>query len=358
MANQLRNFCLTINNPYSFSTPTTEEIEKLLVEEIDIESCVAEDKGEYIDLLEDIDLCHNLFSYHNDKEFFDYCKEIKDIKYFVFQREKGNEKQTEHLQMYIEFNIGKRFSFIKNLFPKAHIEERKGSKTQARKYCMKEDTRLGQVYEFGEFVESGERSDLTDAFTMIQNGATDFEIYSAYPNLIRCPKLLDTYRQKYLEETYRKQFRNVKVYYIYGDSGIGKSRYVSEKFGYDKIYRVTQYSKNYFDDYQGEKIIVFEEFRSQIKISEMLNYLDGHPCYLPCRFNNKIACYDTVYILSNWNFDRQYELEQREEKKTYQAFKRRITEIGTIKDGIFVLDNNVNYDLVALSEEEIGDLPF
>ena len=356
MANKLRNYCLTINNPYSFSTPTTEEIEKILIEEISLDSKESADKGEYNFLLEDIDLCHNLFSYHNDQELFDYCKNLKDIKYFVFQREKGDEKQTEHIQMYLEFAFGKYFSTIKSLFPKAHIEERKGSKTQARKYCMKEDTRLGEVYEFGDFVESGERSDLTDAFAMIQNGATDFEIYSAYPNLIRCPKLLDTYRQKYLEETYRKQFRNVKVYYIYGDSGIGKSRYVSDKFGYDKIYRVTQYGKNYFDDYQGEKIIVFEEFRSQIKISEMLNYLDGHPCYLPCRFNNKIACYDTVFILSNWNFTRQYELEQRDEKKTYDAFKRRITETGTIKDGVYVLDNNK--DLFVLSEEEIGELPF
>lgn len=355
MANQLRNFCLTLNNPYAYSTPTTEEIEDTLLT-IDIESDISPIRNEFENLLEDIDLCHNLYPFHTDKEFFEYCKNLKDIKYFVFQREKGNKKETEHLQIYIEFNFGKRFEYVKSLFPKAHIEERKGSKTQARKYCMKEDTRAGEVYEYGEFVESGERSDLTDAFAMIESGCSDFEIYKAYPNLIRCPKLLDTYRQKYLQETYSKLFRNVKVYYIYGSTGIGKSRYVSEKYGYDKIYRITQYTKNYFDDYHGEKIIIFDEYRSQIKMSEFLNYIDGHPCYLPCRFENKIACYDTVYILSNWKFESQYKELQIEDKKTYEAFKRRITEIGTIKDGLFVADKQT--DLCELNEEDSKDLPF
>ncbi len=354
MANQLRNFCLTINNPYYYSTPTNDDIETYLVDNIDL-PVPAKDKGEFNCYLEDIDLCHNLYQYHNDQEFFEYCKGLKDLKYVVFQREKGDKKETEHLQIYLEFNVGKRFDYVKKLFPKAHIEERKGSKTQARKYCMKEDTRLGQVYEYGEFVESGERSDLTDAFAMIQDGATDFEIYTAYPNLIRCPNLLNTYRQRYLEETYRKQFRDVKVYYISGASGIGKSRYVSDKHGYDKIYRVTQYDKNYFDDYQGEKIIVFDEFRSQIKISEFLNYIDGHPCYLPCRFSNKIACYDTVYILSNWQLESQYNDVQINDKTTYKAFLRRITDYGTIRDGDFVSSKQY---VLPLTQEEIDDLPF
>ncbi len=32
---------------------------------------------------------------------------------------------------------------------------------------------------------------------------------------------------------------------------------------------------------KGQDVIVFEEFRSSLKIQDMLNYLDGYPCELP-----------------------------------------------------------------------------
>ena len=41
------------------------------------------------------------------------------------------------------------------------------------------------------------------------------------------------YRQSHLENIYKRTFRNMKVYYIYGSAGRGKTRYEIQKHGYD-----------------------------------------------------------------------------------------------------------------------------
>ena len=71
--------------------------------------------------------------------------------------------------------------------------------------------------------------------------------------------------------------------------------------------------------------MVFDEFSSQIKIELMLTLLDVYPVQLPCRYNNKWACYDKVYIISNKPIERQYNdpfkpITDEQEK----AFRRRI----------------------------------
>ena len=56
----------------------------------------------------------------------------------------------------------------------------------------------------------------------------------------------------------------------------------------------------------------------------MLNYLDIYPLMLPARFNDKVACYDTVYITSNISLGEQYSEVQHYKPETWKAFIRRI----------------------------------
>ena len=94
------------------------------------------------------------------------------------------------------------------------------------------------------------------------------------------------------------------------------------KYNYD-VYRITDYNHP-FDSYNYEDVIVFEEFRSDLKIKDMLKYLDGYPDVLPCRFANKQACYTKVYITTNIPIEEQFRDIQYNEKETYRAFIRRI----------------------------------
>ena len=85
-----------------------------------------------------------------------------------------------------------------------------------------------------------------------------------------------------------------------------------EQYGYSNVFRVTDY-EHPFDGYKGQDVIVFEEFRSSLRIGDMLNYLDGYPVELRCRYSNKQACFTKVYIISNISLRDQYRDLQRDQ---------------------------------------------
>ena len=165
---------------------------------------------------------------------------------------------------------------------------------------------------------------------MIENGSTDYEILTTYPNALKSIDYIRKTRQIIEEEKIKNTFRKLKVYYYWGKTGTGKTRTVMERHGYQNVYRITDYDHP-FDNYNGQKIILFDEFRSNLKISDMLTYLDGYPVTLPCRYSNKVALFDTVYFATNIPIEKQYENIQLYEPETYKAFLRRITEIKEIK---------------------------
>lgn len=96
-----------------------------------------------------------------------------------------------------------------------------------------------------------------------------------------------------------------------------------DKYGYENVYRVTDYDHP-FDSYHGQDVIVFEEFRSSLKIDDMLKYLDGYPLEFPARYMNKQACFTKVYLISNIDLKAQYPNVQKQETRTWEAFIRRI----------------------------------
>ena len=55
---------------------------------------------------------------------------------------------------------------------------------------------------------------------------------------------------------------------------------------------------------------------------------------LPARYNDRVACYTTVYITSNMPLEQQYTDIQRNKPETWRAFLRRISEVKEYrKDG-------------------------
>lgn len=263
-----------------------------------------------------------------DDELCSYVQGLEHFKYCMFQREKGHETGTEHIQMFLVFTIGKRFATVKEYFPTAHIEKAQGSSVQCRDYCSKSDTRISGPYELGEFAQQGSRTDLKTIVELVQANASDEDILRLYPSQFllyseKIQRLRDI--QRYNE--CKTKERKVHVTYIYGPKGSGKSSYIRDTFGYGNFYRVTNYKKNPFDFYAGEKVIVFEEFYNSFSIEDMLNYLDIYPVQLPCRYSNKMANYDRVFIISNFPLKDQYKNVQSERLEQYQALLRRIHKI-------------------------------
>jgi len=304
-----------------------------------------------------------ILTINNPKETDEEMKDIiiqENCMYAIFQKEKGL-NGTEHYQVYIEYKNPRKFTTIKNKFPRAHIEPRKGTRSQAREYCSKEETRISGPYEIGEFKEEkpGKRNDILRCIELIENTGDVKDVRECYPDTyIKYMDRFIKYANELRIEEYKDKFRDIDVIYLYGKTGIGKTRTIMETYGYRNVYRVTDYDRP-FDMYESQSVICFEEFRNSLKIEEMLIYLDGYPCQLTARYYNRIACYETVVIVSNWAIDKQYEKVREKYPETYKAFHRRIKCVINLEseEDIITLKNYILKPEVIFEELMIEGIP-
>ena len=71
---------------------------------------------------------------------------------------------------------------------------------------------------------------------MVRDGASNAEILRAYPSAMNHLPRIDQTRQTLLEERYRSEFRKQEVTYLHGKTGVGKTRGILEKHGYENVY--------------------------------------------------------------------------------------------------------------------------
>ena len=260
-----------------------------------------------------------------DDEFEAYLKEIEHIKYFIFQRERGLETGTEHLQIYMQFVIGKRFTTIKNLFPKAHIESARGSAIENRAYCTKSETKIGEFREYGELSTQGSRSDIKEFIEFIQTGASNADIRKNYSKYyVNHFNKLVQIRQEMLREKYNNYVKDdFIVVYIYGSTGTGKTSSLFNYYGNQAFY-VKNYSSNPWDTYDNQQVVVFDRFNSQVDFDLFINYIDPFPLDLSKRYMDMFGNYNTVFILTNIKPGDQYSFVRSSNYGSWQGFERRL----------------------------------
>lgn len=288
-----------------------------------------------------------------DNDFI--CVENYDesqIDWCVVAAEKGEQNLQNHFQCAVRFKNGKSFAAAQaflGLKPGDELASMRSAEFTNAAYCLKGDQPraewetegvdgpsyglnvnvIRQVGTLPQRGKSAKTSAWDDILSAVQDGWTDLEIMSKWPSqAIRCQSAIAQLRLKI--ERQNQSWRNLDVRYITGATGDGKTRFVMETHGYENVYRVQNYDSGAFDMYDGEDVVVFEEFRSGFKIQQMLNFLDGYPCQLPARYANKMAKFTKVYIVTNWGFDEQYKSVQVNYPSTYAAFERRIHAQGAV----------------------------
>lgn len=262
--------------------------------------------------------------------------------------------KTLHTHLFIQLKNPIYFSSVKKSFPTAHIEEAQGTAEDNRLYIRKEgkwkdsekgSTNLIETFEeYGMLPETGQgrRTDLKNLYQMIKDGYSNIEILEVNPDNILNLQHIDKARLEILYNRYKSERRlNLSVVYVSGQTGFHKSRDILDFHGDASVYRVTDY-KHPFDSYSGEDVLVFEEFRSDLPIGNMLNYLDVYPIQLPARYNNRQACYNFVYIVSNWRLEEQYHNIRIEQPETYQAWLRRIKKVRVYSSPGEYQEYNIN----------------
>lgn len=168
-----------------------------------------------------------------------------------------------------------------------HLEARRGTRIQAREYCIKD----GNVTEWGKL-----------------EGHTKEELFKKpIPWLkVEYPEFYCRYWRG-LEKLQDKgpTWRDVSVTWLHGPPGCGKTRYAMTQGGANcpGVFKLDRPYK-WWDGYDDEDCIVldnvdikdFEENRGLF-----LNVLDGYRLRLETKGSHSYAKWTHVYITSNWN---------------------------------------------------------
>lgn len=260
--------------------------------------------------------------------------------YWCLADESGLQEQTPHTHVFFVAKLAAiRFSTVKGYFPTAHIESAYGTSEENRAYVQKSgkwaddekaDTSIPDTFEeWGELPTEnpGQRTDWDIAYEMLADGYSVLDVIRAQTHLMRYRSTLEQVRQELIAEQFRDTFRILETTYIYGATGLGKTKLIMERYGYENVCQITGYQHGCFDKYQSEDVIIFDEFSSSLRIQDMNNYLDGYPLMLPCRYSNRVACYTKAYIISNIPLEYQYPNVKAETPLVWNAFIRRIHKV-------------------------------
>ena len=242
--------------------------------------------------------------------------------YLVAQLEHGAE-ETRHIQGYIHYPRNQRFSRMKGLFPRAHIEVAKGRADQNRDYCTKDEGRLDGPWEFGTLPVQGRRMDMEALQRDLKSGMPMSEIkdvhFSAY---MRYSKAISEYRLL----TAKPRNWEMRILVLWGATGTGKSRYCHDN--YPEAYWKTKNSgqMQFWDGYTGEETIIVDEFYGWLTFDFMLRFIDRYPCNLEIKHGTVPMLAKTVVFTSNkhpkdWYPNSRYQWDES------NPLRRRITEV-------------------------------
>jgi hypothetical protein len=276
-------------------------------------------------------------SYEHAQHFF---ASIDFINYVCFQMERGETGGNLHLQGFMNYDRAMYFQKVKAIFPPIHLDRCYKPSEHYRDYCMKNETKV-EGFDFWE--NKAWQDDLIapslDGFIKDVNAMKSVtELKDNHGKLAFIHhKKIEPYQQDLLKEQFGHEKRNVHVTYIYGKEGTGKSSYWEYILKLDpkNVYEVGDYDyTGKFDGYTTQDVIVFDEYDSQIKLTQMNKWLDGRPyTYLTTRNIPKLALYTKVFVISNYSLDQLYQKERQQGKEpSYRGFLRRFNEIIYMPD--------------------------
>lgn len=223
--------------------------------------------------------------------------------YCVWQHELAPDTGKEHLQGYTEFSKEMYYSEIKKLFgtDKVHCEARKGSAEQAAAYCKKDASRKpgSLIFEQGVMKGKGDgqgkRTDLAAIAEMVLEKKSLRDIAMEFPSTyMRTHKGIKEFKLV----TAEKRTKHTVCFIIYGASNSGKSTWVRKAFP-DACWITKGVSGCWFDEYDGQETIVFDEFAGWMPFTWFKRLIDQTPLSLDAKGASKNMNPTTCVFISN-----------------------------------------------------------
>lgn len=217
-----------------------------------------------------------------------------------------------HLQIYITFRRSYSFSSLQKITKTARLE---------RAIDLDWNYELKDMnYILDDRRKQGSRTDLKKLKADLEDGhnmryITNNPEYWNLKNWRTAEKWL-TYNEK------PRPVAPIEVIVLWGSSGVGKTKSVYDR--YDTGTEVFQpVSYKWWDGYDGHKVILIDEFRSDwCSFHQLLRLIDIYPLRVECKGGSRQAQWDTIYITSNKHPEMWYQTNEE-----VKQLLRRITKI-------------------------------
>jgi len=248
------------------------------------------------------------------------------VSYACWQLERCPSSGRLHFQGYLECIGQQLYSRIQREIPgmsAAHFEVRRGTQEQARRYAMKEDTRVDGPFEFGEMKEQGRRSDLIEIKEKIDR-AVPMRVVAEenFASWCRNNRSFKEYRRLV---TKPRNFSPL-VFLFVGPAGVGKSLVVSllAQSGYlGSCYRVpSKHSGFWCDDYDNQPIFWVDEMDGDRMRPTFFNEVnDRYECVIPAHGNPGSQLVSRYHFFCS-NYLPKYWWKKRSAMQLYQTTRR------------------------------------
>lgn len=245
-----------------------------------------------------------MFTINNPPEGVGPHAWVDHVDYCVWQKEVG-ENGTPHLQGYCILKKYKDLPWLKKfLSATAHWERRRGKHSEAKAYCTKEDTRKEGPFEYGTEPEGdgqGARTDISALKRALDEGQTEAEIADnpeTFGFWLRYQRSITRYRML-MRANERTWHTHCLV--LWGPPGVGKSRRALEEAG-EGAYWLRKPSAGgqvWFDGYDGQEVVVIDEFYGWIARDLMQRLCDRYPCLVDTKGGATAFLAKRIIITSN-----------------------------------------------------------
>ncbi len=283
------------------------------------------------------------------------------VKYLVFQTEVGAAGVT-HVQFYCMFlaQLGLR-AIHAILGPRCHFDASRGTPGQNQHYCLKphdgcdcqhcRDARvlpnlgreLAPGFITGEYGRMrAPRSDSLKAVTeMMDTGATLGEVLAAHPEqaIKYGNRITEEFGRRLPERDWAME---IDIYV--GETGVGKSFTAKHDHPDSCTIPWPTGGRWWWPRYTGQRVVILDEFRMQVKMDTMLKLLDRYGWMVEAKGTNFPFVSRKIVITTNIDPKDWYQMTKLVESKGQQARKdvleplaRRIREFAKIYD--FAGDN-------------------
>lgn len=259
------------------------------------------------------------------------------VRAICFQLEVAPSTGRRHVQGFVRFFRTHRVrgaQLALSLPPSTHFESARGSDADNLRYCSKEDSRVDdtQPFRFGNFGNQGERNDLKGVVDAIRDRTFDpleyLSVQARYPKFISYWDML----------LGRPPIKEKEVYWIYGPTGTGKSRWAWERD--PDLYPLASYNPEWWDGYIGQRTVLFDEFDiKSLKLDRILRICDRYPVMVPRKGAFSWLKAEQIIICSNKRYDECYPVDDAEISSVQlDALARRITQVIHMNGELNLID--------------------